>query len=109
MPSLQETLEEARKQIDGWQIPGIGSQTWMRHKKKSAREILVLIQNLMTVNHLPIADSIKEGVDTGNQFQTASCQLCKRDIDRYEDVNNNTWDDWRTIPEATRCFGLVAP
>jgi hypothetical protein len=109
MPSLQEALEEARKEIDGWSTPHVGSQTWMRHRRKTALEIWLLIQKLMTVDHVPIADSIKDGVDTGNQFQTASCQLCKRDIDRYEDVDNNTWDDWRSIPEAARCFGLVAP
>jgi hypothetical protein len=109
MPSLQEALQQARAELMSWQTSHVGSQTWMRNRRSAAFEMWKLIQNLMTVDHLPITDTIKDGVDAGNQFQTAVCQLCKRDINRFEDVNNNTWDDWRTMPEASRCFGLVAP
>jgi len=109
MPSLQEQLEQARAEILSWHIDGVGSQTFMRHKKRSALEGIMLIQKLMTVDHLPDPDSIRDGDDMGTQMQTAICKICKTFIDRYEDVDRNQWETWRSLADGSRCFGLVKP
>jgi hypothetical protein len=109
MPSLKEQLEAAQAEILSWEVGSIGSQTYQKHRKRSALEGLRLIRQLMTVDHKPIADTIVDGNDKGTAMQTATCYLCGTDIDRYEDVDHDRWEVWRAIPDATRCFGLVKP
>ena len=110
MPSLEEQIEALADQITNWQIQGIGSQTWMRHKKASAMEAIALLEQRMTVEHIPIASSISEGSEKGVLWNFGVCNLCRRDIERKEDPALDQWKDWFTTDSRNpRCFGLVQP